>query len=324
MNEGERAQRPGHEPVMVAEVLRDLITDPDGLYIDATIGGGGHAEAIMKTLTDRGRLIGFDRDSEAVAHATRRLSVFGDRLLIRHADYRDLARHCEALGIAQVTGILMDLGLSSLQLNDPSRGMSFQSEGPLDLRFDTTSGMPAHEWLRITSESQIADAIYKYGEEPRSRAIARRIVVARNTAPISTSRQLLAVVESATGISGPRLGRIAARVWQALRIVVNDELGAVTEGVKAAIDCLDERGRLVVLTYHSLEDRIVKEQFREAARACTCPPAYPRCICGADPRGRVVHRRVLRPAAVEVERNPRARAAKMRVFERLTGMEGAR
>jgi len=309
---------------MASEVLRDLITDKNGIYADLTAGGAGHSLRIMKALSFRGKLIAMDRDPRAVETARRRLSPFGDRVTLIHGNYRDFARHCETLGIRQVTGALLDLGLSSLQLDDPSTGMSYRADGPLDLRFDPSVGIPAHEWLAAASEAEIANTIFAFGEEPRSRAIAKRIVAVRRTHPIHTSGQLLTEVESATGFSGPRLGRTAARVWQALRIVVNEELDAIPEGLSAVIDRLADGGRLVTLAYHSLEDRILKTHFREASRACNCPRSYPKCMCGANPKGRVLHRHVLRPSPEEVARNPRAKAARMRVFERVVGMEAAR
>jgi 16S rRNA (cytosine1402-N4)-methyltransferase len=278
----------------------------------------------MKTLSFTGRLIAMDRDPRAVEIARRRLSPYGEQATVIQGNYRDFARHCEALGVQQVTGALLDLGLSSLQLDDETTGMSYRANGPLDLRFDRSIGIPASEWLAAAAEVEIANTIFAYGEEPRSRAIAKRIVAARRTHPIQTSGQLLTEVESATGFSGPRLGRTAARVWQALRIVVNDELDAIPEGLRAVIDRLVNGGRLVTLAYHSLEDRIVKMHFREASRACNCPRAYPKCMCGADPKGRVLHRHVLRPSPEEVAGNPRAKAARMRVFERAVGMEAAR
>jgi 16S rRNA (cytosine1402-N4)-methyltransferase len=309
---------------MPDEVARDLISDTNGFYADFTAGAGGHSIRIMKTLGIKGRLIAMDRDPRAVAATRKRLEAFGGRVTVIHGDYRDFARHCEELGIAEVNGVLIDLGLSSLQLDDASRGMSYRLDGPLDLRFDTSSGIPAYQWLASATEFEIADAIFQYGEEPRSRSIARRIIAARVKIPIHTSGQLLTEVESATGFSGPRLGRTAARVWQALRIVVNDELGAIPDGLSAAIDRLSDHGRLVTLAYHSLEDRIVKTHFREASRTCDCPTAYPHCICGANPKGRLLHRHVLRPSPEEVAQNSRAAAARMRVFERVIHHEGAR
>ncbi len=312
-------ETPRHIAVMASEVLRELITDPDGRYLDATIGYASHAERIMERLGNKGRLIGLDRDTDAVAIASARLQRFGSRVIVRHSDYRHLGEVCRDLGAEHITGALIDLGLSSLQLDDPARGFSYQLDGPLDLRFDTSHGEPASEWLNSASEQSIAKVFFEYGEEPHSRKLARLIVAARVEQAIETTGQLKQIIIKAVGARGPIWGRTAARVLQALRLQVNSELDAIPLGLESAIDLLEDGGRLVVITYHSLEDRLVKTFFREASRTCNCPPAYPHCICGANPKGRIVHRRVLRPTDEEVAANPRSRAAKMRVFEKHTG-----
>jgi len=303
-------------------VAHELITDPNGIYLDATIGAGGHAEVILSHLHKEGHLIGLDRDPEAVRRCTVNLRAYADRLTLIHADYRSLAAVLRDAGVAQITGALFDLGLSSPQLDDPERGFSYRFDSPLDLRFDRTTGQSAAAWLASASEREIARVLREYGEERHAARLARLIVEERHFTPVTTTRTLVGLVERAAGQSGPSFGRSAARVFQALRIVVNDELAAIPVGIRAAMDRLAPGGRIVVLAYHSLEDRLVKTLFREASRPCRCSPAQGQCICGADPQGRVVHRHVIRPTDDETRRNRRAAAARLRVFERDTQRDG--
>ena len=309
----------GHRPVMADEVVRELVIDPDGIYFDATVGGGGHAELILEHLNIAGRLTAVDRDPRAVAHAGQRLARFGERVVIRHADYRTLADVLLATGAGALSGVFFDLGLCSLQLDDPARGFAYRFDGPLDLRFDTTRGQTASEWLMAAGEKHIAAALRDYGEEQHAARLARRIVDARDRRgePITTTGQLTDLIARVTGPHGPRFGRTAARVFQALRIVVNDELAAIPAALDTALSHLGPGGRLVVIAYHSLEDRAVKTFFVEASRVCSCPACIPQCICGANTRGRLVHKRVLRPTPQEIARNPRSKAARMRVLERV-------
>lgn len=306
-----------HVPVMPNEVLEYLITDRSGLYLDATINGAGHAELIMRNLTDTGRLIGLDRDAAAVGRARRRLSVFGtDRVTVIQSDYARLGAVCRSLGESAVTGILFDLGLSSVQLDDPARGFGYSTAGSLDLRFNPEEGEPASAWLCRASEAEIRDVLFRFGEEPKAKVIAKAIVQRRSASAIATTADLWSLLSAVVGSRMPQLGRTAARVWQALRIQVNAELNSIPAGLDAAIDMLADQGRVVVIAYHSLEDRIVKDTFREAARVCTCPPIYPECVCGANTRGRLVTRRVVRPSSEEIAVNSRARSARLRVFEK--------
>ncbi|GAB4325758.1 MAG: 16S rRNA (cytosine(1402)-N(4))-methyltransferase RsmH [Candidatus Zixiibacteriota bacterium] len=306
-----------HVPVMPNEVLEYLITDRDGLYLDATINGAGHAELIMKNLSSTGRLIGLDRDATAVGRARERLSAFGaDRIAVIQSDYARIGEVCRELGESTVSGVLFDLGLSSVQLDDPARGFGYSASGPLDLRFNPDEGEPASAWLSRASEADIRDVLFRFGEEPKSKSIAKAIVRKRQSSAIATTADLWGVLSAVVGSRMPQLGRTAARVWQALRIQVNAELHSIPAGLEAAIDLLADGGRVVVIAYHSLEDRIVKDIFREAARVCTCPPVYPKCMCGANTRGRLVTRRVVRPSTEEIAANSRARSARMRVFEK--------
>jgi 16S rRNA (cytosine1402-N4)-methyltransferase len=306
----------GHLPVMADDVLRELITDRDGTYLDATIGGAGHAEMIMQQLSAKGRLIGLDRDPQAVARAAARLAPFGGRAQVVHSDYRSLGSLFQELGVAEIHGALFDLGLSSLQLDNPERGFAYRLDGPLDLRFDPTQGEPTSNWVNSATEESLTSVFSEFGEEPLSRRIARRIVKTRLSEPILTTTQLRQLIIAASGPGGRTWGRTAARIFQALRVHSNSELDAIARGLDAALSLLAGGSRLVVIAYHSLEDRIVKTVMREAARTCDCPKIYGRCICGASPRGRLVYRRVLRPADSETEANPRAQAARMRVFEK--------
>jgi 16S rRNA (cytosine1402-N4)-methyltransferase len=311
---------------MASEVLRELITDSSGTYVDATIGTAGHAELIVERLGEGGRLIGFDRDREAVDIARARLSRFGDRATIVHRDYRHLGEVCRELGIRSISGALIDLGLSSVQLDNPDRGFSYQLDGPLDLRFDRSSGKPASAWLNEVPQAAIASVLFEYGEEARARQIARRIASVRQSRPITTTGQLREIIIDVVGKRGSVWGRAAARCFQAIRVYINLELDAIPAAVGSVLDLLVQRGRLVIIAYHSVEDRIVKDLLHDASRRCNCPPAYPGCICGANPVGRKVYRRVLRPTSSEVTCNPRSRAARMRVFEKdiAAAVEGAR
>ncbi len=306
-----------HVPVMPNEVVENLITERNGAYLDATINGAGHAELIMTHLTDTGRLIGLDRDAYAVGRARARLGKFGEsRVTVVQSDYAQLATVCRALGETEIHGVLFDLGLSSVQLDDPNRGFGYSNVGPLDLRFNPDEGESAAAWLKHATELAIRDVLYRFGEEPKAKSIARAIVQNRQESPIDTTADLWNLLSHVVGSRMPQLGRTAARVWQALRIHVNAELKSLPTGLNDAIDLLVQGGRIVVIAYHSLEDRIVKDTFREAARLCTCPPIYPQCMCGANTRGRVVTRRVLRPTTDEIAANSRARSARMRVFEK--------
>jgi 16S rRNA (cytosine1402-N4)-methyltransferase len=310
----------GHLPVLVEEVLEMLAPAPGSLHIDATLGGGGHAERILEAANPDGRLLGLDADALAIARVEARLgSQFGDRLVLRQANFRELADVAPEAGFAAVDGCLFDLGLSSYQLADRDRGFGFRAGGPLDMRFDTTRGVPAAELLASLDAAELTALFRRYGEEPKAPRIARAIVDARKVAPVATAEELAALVERVAP-PNPRLRRRthpATRVFQALRIAVNEELEALQAGLAAALDLLRPGGRLVVLSYHSLEDRIVKRFFQAERRGCVCPPDVPVCVCGRNPRLRLVTRPSLTPTDAEIDANPRARSARLRAAERL-------
>lgn len=303
-----------HTPVMVRQVLAGLNVRPGGRYIDCTVGAGGHASAIMEAASPGGSLLGIDRDPEALEAARRRLERYGDDVRLVEGDYDEVGRICRELGFAPVHGVLFDLGLSSLQLEAAERGFSFQREGPLDMRFSPHQELTADKIVNGCDEDELAELIYRYGEEPRSRQIARRIVERR---PIRTTTELAKVVEEAVGGRARRQTHPATRTFQALRIAVNQELLSLEAALPQAYGLLGDLGRLVVLSYHSLEDRLVKEFIRRESRDCVCPPRQPVCTCGHKAGLRAVSRGAVRPAPEEVEANPRSRSARLRVAERL-------
>ena len=309
---------PGHLPVMQDEVIGTLAPQRGSLQIDATVGGGGHTERILEAASPDGRLLGLDADDAAIARVGDRLARFGDRLVLRRANFRELATVAPAAGFAAVDGLLFDLGLSSFQLADRTRGFGFRAGGPLDMRFDASRGAPASELIATLDADELAALFRRYGEEPSAWRIAKGIVAARETAPIGTAEELAALVERVAP-GNPRRRRIhpATRIFQALRIAVNEELDALQAGLAAAVDLLRPGGRLVVLSYHSLEDRIVKRFLAAERRGCICPPEAPVCTCGHAPRLRLVTRPSMVPTEAEIDANPRARSARLRAAERL-------
>lgn len=303
-----------HRPVLFEAVLDALQPRPGGRYLDGTLGGGGHAAAVLTRSEPDGRLLGLDRDPAALARARAVLAAFGPRAVLAHGSFADLAALADAAGFGPFDGILLDLGVSSDQLEDPARGFAIRAEGPLDMRLDPGAPLTAAELVNSLDSADLSDILYRFGEERQSRRIARAIVAAR---PIHTTSQLAEVVTRVTG--GPRGGiHPATRTFQALRIAVNDELGALVAALPQAIDRLAPGGRLAVLSFHSLEDRIVKHAFRAAAATCVCPPGLPECRCDHEALVRLITRRPVMADADELAANPRARSAKLRVAERLT------
>ena len=309
-----------HVPVMPDEVLEALAPRPASRHIDATLGGGGHAERILEASHPDGRLLGIDADGAAIARVRDRLVPrFGDRITLRQANFRELGAVAPEAGFDAVDGCFFDLGLSSFQLADAERGFGFRTGGPLDMRFDTGRGVPAAELLATLDQAELTALFGQYGEEPFSGRIARSIVEARRIAPVQTAEELATLVARVAPARAPGRRRVhpATRVFQALRIAVNEELDALQAGLAAAVDLLRPGGRLVVLSYHSLEDRIVKRFLQAERRGCTCPPEVPVCVCGHAPRLRLLGPKGSVPTAAEISANPRARSARLRAAERI-------
>jgi 16S rRNA (cytosine1402-N4)-methyltransferase len=301
-----------HVPVMLAEVLDALDVRPGGRYVDCTLGGGGHAEAILERAQPGGTLLGIDANPAAIEIAGDRLARYGNDVHLVRGNFRDVGAICRDMGFAPVNGVLMDLGLSSDQL-EFGEGFSYRRETPLDMRFGR-EGVTAAEIVNNYSESELADVIYRYGEEPASRRIARRIVESR---PLETSAQLANADEQAVGRRAHRTTHPATRTFQALRIAVNHELDALATALPQAHGLLGIGARLALLSYHSLEDRIVKEYMRRESRDCICPPGLPACRCGHRATLRLVTRGAVKPSVSEVEANPRSRSARLRAAERI-------
>lgn len=302
----------GHIPVLLEQVLSWLQPYSGGWYIDATAGAGGHAKGILTASQPGGWLLGLDADPEALAYARHILEPFGDRAILRAANFRRIGAEAEAMGISQVDGILMDLGLSSRQLDDGERGFAFGKDGPLDMRMDRTQGQCAADLVNTLPEADLAEILWRYGEERWARRIARAIVAAR---PLSTTGELADLVARTVG----RREKIhpATRTFQALRIAVNDELDALREALPQARDLLRPGGRLAVIAFHSLEDRLVKQFYRHEGRDCICPPELPVCTCQHRATLRVLTSKPVRAEADEIAQNPRSRSARLRVAERL-------
>jgi len=306
-----------HVPVLLEECLKGLALRPDGIYVDGTAGGGGHSFAIASRL-ETGRLLAVDRDEEAVAAAARRLEGFGKRARVFHNNFENIPQVLDEAGIDGVDGILLDLGVSSHQLDEGERGFSYQQDAPLDMRMDRSSGFTAFDAVNGWNEQELADVIFRYGEERYSRRIAAEIVRRRKEKPVATTLELVDAIRSAMPAAALREKQHPAkRTFQALRIAVNDELGALSEGLDAAMDALAPGGRLAVISFHSLEDRIVKNAVRMRENGCTCPPDLPVCVCGFVRTMRTVTKKPIVPSAEEIERNPRARSAKLRIAEKL-------
>lgn len=307
-----------HKSVLLRETVEMLDPQAGEIFADCTLGLGGHAEAILQTAQNV-RVIGIDQDTEAIRFATERLQKFGERIKIFHANFADIKSVLETAGVQKVNGILADLGVSSLQFDSGERGFSFRFDAPLDMRMDTDSGYEtAAEMLERLSEEEIADVIYKYGEEKGSRRIARRIVWKREIGEaVKTTRELAETVEKAIG-RGKSKDKIhpATRTFQALRIAVNREIEILEEFIRDAVDCLKSEGRLAVITFHSLEDRVVKQTFQKLAGKCVCPPRLPQCVCGSEKKIEILTRKPVVPGEIEIAENPRARSAKLRVCKK--------
>lgn len=307
-----------HKSVLLQECIDALDIRPDGIYLDGTLGGAGHSSQIARRLTEGGRLIGVDRDRTALAAAKERLAPYADRVTLVHSNFAEIDAILDSLGIPAVDGMLFDLGVSSPQLDDASRGFSYMADAPLDMRMDKDDVLTAGEVVNTWPQGELRRILYDYGEERYAPQIAAAICRAREKAPIETTLELVDIIRSAMPAQALREKQHPAkRSFQAIRIAVNDELGAVSRMMQAAVGRLNPGGRLAVITFHSLEDRIVKSEMQQAARGCTCPPEFPVCVCGKKPLVKLVTRKPIVSGPAELEENPRARSAKLRVAEKL-------
>ena len=306
-----------HVSVLLQECIDGLNIKPDGIYVDGTLGGAGHSSQIAARLTT-GRLIGIDRGPIALKAAGERLAPFGDRVTLVHSNFCEIAKVLADLGVEGVDGILLDLGVSSPQLDDGSRGFSYMADAPLDMRMNSEDTLSAYDVVNSWEQAELKRILYDYGEERYAPQIAAAICRRREEAPIETTLQLVDIIRSAMPPAALREKQHPAkRSFQAIRIAVNDELGAVEQVMRDAIPCLNPGGRLAIITFHSLEDRIVKNGMAEAARGCTCPPNFPVCVCGNKPKVKLVSRKPIVSGQQELNDNPRARSAKLRVCEKL-------
>lgn len=306
-----------HKSVLLEESIDALQIKPDGIYVDGTLGGGGHSYEICTHLSDKGRLIGIDQDEAAIEAAMRRLERFKDRVTIVRSNYCNIKRELDRLGIASVDGVILDLGVSSYQLDEASRGFTYREDAPLDMRMDQRQTLSAKEVVNEYSEMELYHIIRDYGEEKFAKNIAKHIVSARNQKALETTGELIHVIKAAIPAKVRAVGgHPAKRTFQAIRIEVNRELEVLENSLGDMIDLLNDGGRICVITFHSLEDRIVKNKFRECENPCTCPKEFPVCVCGKKSKGKVITRKPVIPSQEELEDNSRAKSSKLRVFER--------
>lgn len=306
-----------HVSVLLEECIQALCIKPDGIYVDGTLGGAGHSSQIVKRLTT-GRLIGIDRDPKALKAASERLAPYSDRVTLVHSNFSRVDQVLDELGIDGVDGILLDLGVSSPQLDEAERGFSYMADAPLDMRMNSQDSLTAYEVVNLWPREELRRILYEYGEERYAPQIASAIDRRRAERPIETTLELVDVIRSAMPPQALREKQHPAkRSFQAIRIAVNDELGAVSRVMDAAISKLNSGGRLAIITFHSLEDRIVKNAMASAAKGCTCPPEFPVCVCGKTPKVKLVSKKPIVSSEEELQRNPRARSAKLRVCEKI-------
>ena len=311
-----------HIPVLLNETIGLLSVKPSGIYLDGTAGGGGHSYEIAKRLTEGGKLFATDRDGEAVLAAEKRLSPMKDRATVIRGNYADYRELLEPYGVQKLDGILLDLGVSSHQFDDPERGFSYRSDGPLDMRMDERDSLSAADIVNGYSEAELFRIFRDYGEEPFAKNIAKHICLRREEEPLKTTFQLVDCIKAAIPARvREKGGHPAKRTFQALRIETNGELAALRTALGTMIDDLNEEGRIAVISFHSLEDRIVKQCFRTAEAPCVCPPEFPVCVCGRKPKGFQVTKRPVTASEEELLENPRAKSAKLRVFEKKTPEE---
>ena len=303
-----------HRPVLFDEVIENIVTNKEGVYLDCTLGGAGHTQGILENTSEKGVVIAIDQDDDAIEFAGKKLENYKERIKIFKDNFKNLDTVLYMAGYEKVSGILMDIGVSSYQLDDPERGFSYKYEAKLDMRMNKNAEISAYEVINEFSEQEIADILYKYGEEPKSRRIAKKITEARKEKKIETTTELADIVIRAIGKSMKR--HPAKRTFQAVRMYVNQELEVLEEALEKAVELLEDRGRLLVITFHSLEDRIVKNKFREFEKPCKCPPNIPICVCGKESLGKVITKKPIVAGELELNDNSRAHSAKLRVFER--------
>ncbi len=307
-----------HRSVLIDECIESLDIKPDGIYVDGTAGGGGHSLEIVKRLTDGGRLIAIDRDDAAIAAATARLSDYLDRVTFVRNNFSSAAEVCRELGIEKIDGILLDLGVSSYQLDTAERGFTHNTDAPLDMRMDRRGELDAYTVVNTYSAEELKRVIWEYGEERFAPKIAQAIVKRREIKPIESTGELVDIIKSAIPAAAREGGHHPAkRTFQAIRIEVNGELDAIEPAIRRAKDIMAKGGRIVIITFHSLEDRIVKQTYADMASGCTCPRSLPICVCGKKPEVKVLTKKPILPSERELEENPRSRSAKLRVCEKL-------
>lgn len=306
-----------HVSVLLDETIAGLKIKPDGIYVDGTLGGGGHAYEVLKRLSRGGRLIGIDQDGEALKAAGERLKEFGEQVTLVRDNYCEIERILKDLNIEKVDGIVLDIGVSSYQLDNLERGFSYKSDAPLDMRMDTRQDLTAADVVNTYSENELFRVIRDYGEDKFAKNIAKHIVLARKDKPFETTQELSEVIKRAIPMKvQAKGGHPAKKTFQAIRIEVNRELTVLKESIDKMIERLNPGGRICIITFHSLEDRIVKTKFRENENPCTCPPDFPVCVCGKQSKGKVITRKPIIPSDNEIEVNKRAKSSKLRIFER--------
>ena len=306
-----------HISVLLDETIDGLDIKPDGIYVDGTLGGGGHSYEILKRLSPKGRLIGIDQDGEALKAAGERLKEFENQITLVRSNYCEIDKVLKELNVEKVDGILLDIGVSSYQLDNLERGFSYKSDAPLDMRMDTRQELTAADVVNTYSENELFKIIKDYGEDKFAKNIAKHIVLARKEKPLETTKELSEVIKRAIPMKvQAKGGHPAKKTFQAIRIEVNQELTVLKESIDKMIDLLKPNGRICIITFHSLEDRIVKTKFRENENPCTCPSDFPVCVCGKKSKGKVITRKPILPGTAEQEENPRSKSAKLRIFER--------
>ena len=307
-----------HKSVLLEETIESLNIKPDGIYVDGTLGGGGHALEVCKRLGEHGKMIGIDQDADAIEAATERLIGYKDKVIIVRSNYENIRTVLQDLGIRKVDGIYLDLGVSSYQLDTADRGFTYREDAPLDMRMDQRKEETAADIVNTYSEFDLYRIIRDYGEDKFAKNIAKHIVKAREEHPIETTGQLIEIIKAAIPMKVRAVGgHPAKKTFQAIRIELNHELEVLNNSIDTMIELLNPGGRLSIITFHSLEDRIVKTRFRNNENPCTCPPDFPVCVCGKESRGRVVTRKPIVPSGEEMEENKRSKSSKLRVFERI-------